>query len=72
MHSSTPPANPGEPLTDLQRQLQENEAQRTEITGHINQLNIQLHRWQLRLQQLNERRRELEEGAPQRNTPPAA
>ncbi len=47
-------------LADLQRQIKENESQRTEITGYINQLSIQLHRWQLRLQTLNDRRRELE------------
>ena len=47
-------------LADLQRQFKENESQRTEITGYINQLSIQLHRWQLRLQTLNERRQELE------------
>jgi DNA-directed RNA polymerase subunit M/transcription elongation factor TFIIS len=45
---------------DVQRQIKENESQRTEITGYINQLSIQLHRWQLRLQTLNERRRDLE------------
>jgi DNA-directed RNA polymerase subunit M/transcription elongation factor TFIIS len=45
---------------DLQRQVKENESQRTEITGYINQLSIQLHRWQLRLQTLNERRQELD------------
>lgn len=48
------------PADDLQRQLQENQSQRTEITGYINQLNIQLHRWQLRLQQLEARRQQLE------------
>ena len=47
-------------LADLERQLKENESQRTEITGYINQLSIQLHRWQLRLQTLNERRQQLE------------
>jgi transcription elongation factor Elf1 len=47
-------------LADVQRQMKENESQRTEITGYINQLSIQLHRWQLRLQTLNERRQELE------------
>ena len=46
-------------VADVQRQLKENESQRTEITGYINQLSIQLHRWQLRLQTLNERRQEL-------------
>lgn len=44
---------------ELQRHLKENESQRTEITGHVNQLNIQLHRWQLRLQTLNDRNAEL-------------
>lgn len=61
---------PGQPLeaasensikiSDLQRQLKENESQRTEITGYINQLSIQLHRWQLRLQTLKERQQKLE------------
>jgi transcription elongation factor Elf1 len=47
-------------ISDLQHQLKENESQRTEITGYINQLSIQLHRWQLRLQSLNERQKKLE------------
>jgi transcription elongation factor Elf1 len=47
-------------LADVQRRLKENESQRTEITSYINQLSIQLHRWQLRLQTLNERQKELE------------
>src|SRR5438132_8762094 len=47
-------------VDDIKRQLKENESQRTEITGYINQLSIQLHRWQLRLQTLNERQNELE------------
>ena len=46
--------------SDLQHQLKENESQRTEITGYINQLSIQLHRWQLRLKSLNERQQKLE------------
>src|SRR5256714_14486361 len=46
--------------SELQHQLKENESQRTEITGYINQLSIQLHRWQLRLQSLNERQQKLE------------
>src|SRR5438094_9671562 len=43
------PASPTSPqeLTDLQRKLKENESQRTEVTGYINQLSIQLHRWKL-------------------------
>src|SRR4030088_3036130 len=45
--------------SDLQRQLKENESQRTEITSYINQLSIQLHRWQLRLQTLKERQEKL-------------
>jgi outer membrane lipopolysaccharide assembly protein LptE/RlpB len=47
-------------VADIRRQLRENESQRTEITTYINQLSIQLHRWQLRLQTLNERKRDLE------------
>jgi hypothetical protein len=47
-------------ISDLQHQLKENESQRTEITGYINQLSIQLHRWQLRLEGLNERQQKLE------------
>ena len=47
-------------ISDLQRQLKENESQRTEITGYINQHSIQLHRWQLRLQTLNERQKKLQ------------
>jgi hypothetical protein len=45
-------------VDDLLRRLKENESQRTEITRYISQLNIQLHRWQLRLQTLNERKKE--------------
>ena len=55
-------------ISQLQHQLKENESQRTEVTGYINQLNIQVHRWQLRLQSLNERqaklRLELEQHLP--------
>ena len=47
-------------ISDLQHQLKENQSQRTEITSYINQLGIQLHRWQLRLQTLNERQQKLE------------
>lgn len=47
-------------VSDLQRQLKENESQRVEITGYINQLSIQLHRWQLRLQTLKERQQKLQ------------
>ncbi|MBA3652421.1 MAG: hypothetical protein H0W66_13320 [Chthoniobacterales bacterium] len=50
---------PGEKDAELQRHLVENESQRTEISGYINQLNIQLHRWRLRLQTLNERNAQL-------------
>jgi hypothetical protein len=48
-------------VSDLQHQLKENESQRTEITSSINQLSIQLHRGQLRLQTLNERQKKLQE-----------
>jgi len=58
---------PCEPTADtiahrgqIQHKLTENESQRTEVAGHINQLSIQLHRWQLRLQTLNERKQQLE------------
>jgi septal ring factor EnvC (AmiA/AmiB activator) len=47
-------------ISDLQHQLKENDSQRTEITGYINQLSIQLHRWQLRLKTLNERQKKLQ------------
>jgi hypothetical protein len=64
---TTVPAAPPKPspemtakISDLQNQLKENESQRTEITGYINQLSIQLHRWQLRLKSLNERQQKLE------------
>ena len=45
---------------ELRGKLKENESQRAEVTGYINQLTIQLHRWQLRLQMLNERKAQLE------------
>ena len=47
-------------ISDLRHQLKENESQRTEITGYINQLSIQLYRWQLRLKTLKERQEKLE------------
>jgi chromosome segregation ATPase len=47
-------------LQHIRRCLAENESQRTEVTGYINQLSIQLHRWQLRLRTLDERKAELE------------
>jgi DNA-directed RNA polymerase subunit M/transcription elongation factor TFIIS len=61
------PVNPEQPA-DLEHCLKENESQRTEITGYINQLNIQLHRWQLRLQTLNERKQQLEAERVSRKT----
>ena len=57
--SNGPSALPAQ-TTELQRCLKENESQRTEVTSYINQLGIQLHRWKLRLQTLNERKEELE------------
>src|SRR4051812_47364945 len=47
-------------VSDLQHQLKENESQRTEINGYINQLTIQVQRWQLRLQTLSERQKKLQ------------
>ena len=61
------PINPEQPA-NLEGCLKENESQRTEITGYINQLNIQLHRWQLRLQTLNERKQQLEAELVSRKT----
>jgi len=58
--TSAPVADDGARLQGIQRRLTENESQRTEAIGYINQLNIQLHRWQLRLQTLNERKQQLE------------
>jgi transcription elongation factor Elf1 len=58
---ATPSSEVQSQVADIQRRIKENESQRTEITGYINQLSIQLHRWQLRLQTLNERKKELEE-----------
>src|SRR5437764_15190443 len=57
--SNGPAALPAQ-RTELQRRLQENEAQRTEVTSYITQLCIQLHRWKWRLQTVNERKAELE------------
>jgi hypothetical protein len=51
---------------ELRGKLKENESQRAEITGYINQLTIQLHRWQLRLQTLNERKAQIEKDLGQR------
>lgn len=45
---------------EIRGKLKENESQRAEIIGYINQLTIQLHRWQLRLQTLDERKAQLE------------
>lgn len=52
--------DPATLMAEIQRKLTENESQRTEVTGYINQASIQLHRWQLRLQQLEERHQQLE------------
>ncbi|MDQ3118411.1 MAG: hypothetical protein M3Q89_02390 [Verrucomicrobiota bacterium] len=48
-------------VSEVQHQLRENDSQRTEITSYINQHSIQLHRWQLRLKDLNDRKARLEE-----------
>jgi len=57
--ASSRPAPSPERMLELQHHLKENESQRTEIKGYINQLSIQLHRWQLRLQDLDKRNKEL-------------
>ena len=71
---STPPvevsAEQAARISDLQHQLKENGSQRTEITGYINQLSIQLHRWQLRLKDLNERKAKLEAELNNLTSPP--
>ena len=58
-------------VSDLQHQLKENESQRTEITSYINQHSIQLHRWQLRLNELNERQKKLQADLSAICPPPA-
>src|ERR1700730_16964441 len=45
---------------EFRRQIKDDEPQSTEITRYGNQLTIQLHRWQLRLQALNERKQQLD------------
>jgi ribosomal protein L37AE/L43A len=55
-----PSANALADAEKIRGKLTENESQRTEVTGYINQLSIQLHRWQLRLQTLNDRKQQLE------------
>ena len=52
--------DPKTKIDELKRRLIENESQRIEIGGYINQASIQLHRWQLRLKTLDERKGELE------------
>lgn len=58
--TSAPVADNVVRLRGIQRCLTENESQRTEATGYIKQLNIQWHRWQVRLQTLNEHKQQLE------------
>jgi transcription elongation factor Elf1 len=55
-----PSANALAYADEIRGKLTENESQRAEVTGYINQLTIQLHRWQLRLQTLNDRKAQLE------------
>ena len=57
--TSVAPTSAAAKFAELERHLKENESQRTEINGYINQLSIQLHRWQLRLQTLNDRNKQL-------------
>ena len=58
-------------ISDLRHQLKENESQRVEITGYANQLGIQLHRWQLRLQTLKERQEKLQTELAEISKPPS-
>src|SRR4029079_18153827 len=58
--TATPESEANAKVAELRRQLKENDSQRTEVTSYINQTSIQLHRWQLRLQTLEERRKTLE------------
>ena len=61
-----PSANALAYADEIRGKLTENESQRAEVTGYINQLTIQLHRWQLRLQTLNDRKAQLEKELGQR------
>lgn len=61
-----PSANTQAYADEIRGKLTENESQRAEVTGYINQLTIQLHRWKLRLQTLNERKEQLEKELGQR------
>ena len=45
--------------SDLLRALRENQAQNTEVRGHIHHATIQLHRYQLKLEVIQERQSEL-------------
>jgi predicted RNA-binding Zn-ribbon protein involved in translation (DUF1610 family) len=45
--------------SDLQRALRESQAQTTEVRGHIHHATIQLHRYQLKLEVIQERQSEL-------------
>jgi predicted RNA-binding Zn-ribbon protein involved in translation (DUF1610 family) len=45
--------------SELQRALRENQAQTTEVKGHIHHATIQLHRYQLKLEVIQERQTEL-------------
>ena len=58
--SEEPIANALGYAEEIRGKLTENESQRAEVIGNINQLTIQLHRWQLRLQTLNDRKAQLE------------
>lgn len=49
-------------LTSLEGQLKENVTQITELRGHVSRLNMELHRHQLRMQNLSERQTELQTG----------
>ncbi len=63
--SSTPGRDPAvvkAELTSLEGQLKENVTQITELRGNVSRLNMELHRHQLRMQNLSERQTELQTG----------
>lgn len=58
--SSMPREQVEKRLAELKLQYKENSSQRTEIRGYINRAQIELHRYQLRLQKLVDRQADME------------
>ncbi len=50
----------GRRMEELRHQLKENRSQDTELRGHVNRATMELHRLQLKLQKLNQRKTEIE------------